>query len=40
MDRELHELLVRQQLPTADNSANVNAWNATCLQALLAHPLL
>jgi hypothetical protein len=32
MDRELHTELVRRGVPSADNSANVDAWNTTCLQ--------
>ena len=32
MDSELHAELTERRIPTFDNSANVNEWNATCLQ--------
>ena len=32
MDRELHETLERWRVPSVDNSANLEAWNSTCLQ--------
>ena len=32
MDRELAAELRRRGIPSADNSANLDAWNATCLQ--------
>ena len=32
MDTELHDDLKRRRIPTADNSANLRAWNNTCLQ--------
>ena len=32
MDVELHGDLARRRIPTVDNSANLRAWNNTCLQ--------
>lgn len=32
MDVELYDDLKRRRVPTADNSANLQAWNNTCLQ--------
>ena len=32
MDNELHGLLQRRRIPSANNAANVDEWNATCLQ--------
>ena len=32
MDRELAAELKRRGIPSVDNSANLNAWNSTCLQ--------
>ena len=32
MDRELAAELKRRGVPSVDNSANLNAWNSTCLQ--------
>ena len=32
MDEELYADLRRRRIPTADNSANLRAWNNTCLQ--------
>ena len=32
MDTELHTELKRRHLPTANNAANLDRWNTTCLQ--------
>ena len=32
METELYAELRRRRIPVADNSANLNAWNSTCLQ--------
>ena len=32
LDRQLHEALIRARVTSFDNSANLEAWNRTCLQ--------